>query len=164
MDVPLNKLRLGARGAFTLVEILIVVVILAVLSALVMPGFVGAMEQTTQGAFIADIKTYANGAVAFWAKEGTYLEDSDSGVLPTGFGEYVDPRGWERGTPIGGVWDAELYEWGVTSAVGVHFDGTGETRDDAYMLAIDAVMDNNDLETGVFRKLGEGRYYYIVEE
>ncbi len=153
-----------SRG-FTLVEILIVVVILAVLSALTVPSFVGAMEQTTQGAFITDVKIFGDAAALYYAKNGEYLEDSSSGELPTGFDELIDERVWLNPTPVGGVWDSESYDTGgYASAVGVHFDGTGKTRDDAYMLVIDQTFDDGDLEAGNFRRIANGRYYYIVAE
>ena len=53
---------------------------------------------------------------------------------------------------------------GLTSALGVHFNGMGETRDDAYMSGIDAVVDDGNLSTGGFRKLAGDRYYFILED
>ena len=71
---------------------------------------------------------------------------------------------WEGGTPIGGVWDAENNSFGLTSSIGVHFNGMGKTRDDAYMQQIDAAMDDGDLATGGFRKIAGDRYYMVVVE
>lgn len=157
--------RSKLRRAFTLVEILIVVVILAILAALTVPGFVGAMEQTAQGAFLTDIRIFGDAAALHYSRTGDFLEDSSSGELPAGFGEYIDERVWLKETPVGGVWDSESYDTGgFASAIGVHFDGTGETRDDAYMLVIDQTFDDGDLATGHFRKIASDRYYYIVAE
>ena len=44
----------------------------------------------------------------------------------------------------------------------LHFDGTGDTRDDAFMLEIDEQVDDGDLTAGLFRKLAADRYYFIV--
>ena len=79
-------------------------------------------------------------------------------------GYYVQQNKWEGGTPVGGVWDAELNSFGLTSSIGVHFNGTGRTRDDTYMRQIDAAMDDGDLATGSFRKIAGDRYYMVVVE
>lgn len=71
---------------------------------------------------------------------------------------------FEAGTPIGGVWDTEYNDNGVTAAVGVHFMDPDELQDDASMLVIDAPFDDGDLATGLFQKLAEGRFNVIVEE
>ncbi|MEO1236485.1 MAG: prepilin-type N-terminal cleavage/methylation domain-containing protein [Planctomycetota bacterium] len=156
--------RAGPSG-FTLVEILIVVVILGVLAAIVIPQFADATAQSSKSVFASNIKSFAEAAQLYRFDTGNYLEDSSSGTMPTGFDAYVRERDWVGGTPIGGVWDAE-YEGsgGVTSAIGVHFDGTGVTREDAFMQEIDALIDDGDLEAGVFRKLEDNRFYYVLAE
>ena len=68
------------------------------------------------------------------------------------------------GTPIGGVWDSANNAFGILSALGVHFDGTGTTQDDTYMQEIDAAFDDGSLTTGYFRKIAGNRYYFIVAE
>lgn len=151
------------RRGFTLVEILIVVVILSVLAALVVPNMAGASVQATQTTFVRQLKNWVDAAHVYMAATKTYLPDGSSGEVPAGFGPFIDPEGWTGGTPIGGVWDAEYEDNGVTSAIGVHFDGTGETRDDAYMTEIDGIFDGGDLATGSFRKLSDARYYFVIE-
>ncbi|MFG0241679.1 MAG: type II secretion system protein [Phycisphaerales bacterium JB054] len=153
----------AARG-FTLVEILIVVVILGILAAIVVPQFAGATEESRRASFVSILRVFGDAADYFAVREGAYVPDGSSGVCPDEFAEYVDADDFESVTPIGGVWDTELNESGVTSAIGVHFDGTGETRDDAFMVLIDAMFDDGDLDSGVFQKLAEARYYLIIED
>ncbi|MFG0259469.1 MAG: type II secretion system protein [Phycisphaerales bacterium JB041] len=150
--------------AFTLVEILIVVVILGILAAIVVPQFAGATEESRRGSFVSSLRVFADAADYFAVREGAYVPDGSSGVCPDEFADYVDADDFEAGTPIGGVWDTELNDNGVTSAIGVHFDGTGETRDDAYMTIVDALFDDGDLNSGMFQKLAEARYYLIIED
>ena len=57
-----------------------------------------------------------------------------------------------------------MNSFGVTSAIGVHFDGTGETRAVGYMAALDLEYDDGDLATGGFRQLAADRYYWIIIE
>jgi len=155
--------RVGA-GGFTLVEILIVVVILGILAAMVIPSFAGAVTGSRQQSFVSSVKAIESAAAIYTAKTGLYLEDSSSGSMPAGFDAYLDPSEFTNGTPIGGVWDFEFDSWGITSAFGVHFDGTGETQDEAYMAEIDTIFDDGELTTGGFQQLASDRFYYIIED
>jgi general secretion pathway protein G len=153
-----------ARRAFTLVEILIVVVILGILAAIVVPAFAGATESSRRGAFVSSLRVWVEAVDLYVVREGSFPGDGGSGECPAGFEAYVDEEDFESGTPIGGVWDVELNEWGVTSAVGVHFWGGGPVQDDAYMTLVDEVYDDGDLVTGMFRRLDAGRYYAVVQD
>ena len=162
--LALGSARRVARRAFTLVEILIVVVILGILAAMVVPSVASAVEGSREQAFVSSVRSMYDGAVLYMSRTGLYLEDSSSGTIPAGLEEFIDVDDFEGGTPIGGVWDFEYNSMGITSGFGVHFDGTGETRDDAYMTEIDALFDDGDLATGAFQQIANDRYYYIIEE
>jgi prepilin-type N-terminal cleavage/methylation domain-containing protein len=151
------------RRGFTLIEVLIVVVILGILATIVLATFRGTTEDAEQTAFTASGRIFSDAALRYWIDNREYLEDASSGVLPAGFEPYVLESAWGE-TPIGGVWDTELNSFGIVSALGVHFDGTGETRGDAYMLEIDAVVDDGDLTTGGFRRLAGDRYYFVLAD
>ncbi len=158
------RIRTSGRG-FTMIEILLVVVILGVLAAVVVPLLGSLTQDVERGAFVADIRVFSDAAELYRNKTGMFLEDAGSGFLPAGFAAYIDADEWLNGTPVGGVWDSEFNSFGVTSALGVHFDGSdGVTRDDEYMLGVDLAFDDGDLVTGRFRKLAADRYYFIVRE
>ena len=152
------------RQGFTLIEILIVVVILGILASIVIAQFRDASDDAVRATFLINGKTFVESAMRFRLDTGQFLEDSSSGALPAGFEQYVQPEKWVGGTPIGGVWDAELNSFGITSALGVHFNGSGATRDDAYMVQLDAAVDDGDLATGGFRKIAGDRYYFIIAD
>ncbi|MHC4106634.1 MAG: type II secretion system protein [Planctomycetota bacterium] len=152
-----------ARG-FTLIEVLFVVVILGLLAGIVLAQFSDASREAGQTAFFNSGRIFSDAAKRFYLDNGVYPEDAGSGVLPTDFGNYVMHTQWEGGTPIGGVWDSETNSFGIISALGVHFDGTGTTQDDAYMQEIDTMFDDGDLTTGFFRRIAADRYYFIVAD
>jgi len=162
-EVSSSFLRGGAAG-FTLVEILIVVVILGVMAAIVVPQYAGARREVEQGAFVNDIRVFTDAAALYQHENGAYPEDAGSGVMPTGFDQYIPQHKWEGGTPIGGDWDHESgADYGYISAVGVHFQ-TGDRRDDDFMLEVDARMDDGNLTSSSFQKIDGDRYYRIVAQ
>jgi prepilin-type N-terminal cleavage/methylation domain-containing protein len=155
--------RTRHAAGFTLVEILIVVIILGVLAGLIIPQMAGASSEAARSAFVVELKRYAEAAEVYRVREGVYVEDTSSGEYPAGWDDdYADRESYVDGTPIGGVWDFELDSFEVTSAFGVHFDGTGNTQDDDYMTLVDEYFDDGDLETGLFRKIANNRFYYII--
>ncbi len=155
--------RKKKRFAFTLVELLIVVVILGVLAAVITTAFANAGVEAGQKAFATNIKTLASACELYRVQNGVWPADSTSGELPPEMVPYIKSHQWETPTPIGGVWDIEFEEAGVTAAIGVHFDGTGQTQDDEFMEMVDAIFDNGALDSGSFQKLADARYYYILE-
>jgi len=149
--------------AFTLVEILIVVVILGILAAIVVPMFTNASEEARRAAFVSDVKVFSNAAEYYAVREGEWVPDGGSGSAPLAFRPYINVSDFESGTSLNGVWDTERFDSGVTSAVGVHFNGP-DPRDDAYMTLVDAMFDDGNLATGLFRRIAADRYYAVIAE
>ena len=163
---PMDTSDVGARfRGFTLVEILIVVVILAILAAMIIPQFASATTQSRQSVFASNLKELTKSAELFKLDNNGWPPDGGSGSTPAGMENYIQSGKFEAVTPIGGVWDFEYQDaGGVTAAVGVHFNGSGETRGDAFMNEIDALLDDGDVASGRFRLLEANRYYFVLEE
>jgi general secretion pathway protein G len=153
-------MRVLRDRAFTLVELLIVVVILGILAAIVVPSFANAVEPSRHSAFATNMRAFAQGLQFYRAAENEWPEDGTSGTLPEGLIGLVDQESYERITPIGGVWDTEPTPLGY--GIGVHFNGDGETRDSVYMTLIDDLVDDGDLTTGGFQEFGGGRFYMLM--
>lgn len=156
MRRPVTRLRPG----FTLMEILIVVVILGILAAIVIPSFASATEDTRKAAFIQDLRAFESGILRYEIDHDEFPPDGGSGTVPAGLEDYVNVGKWQSGSPIGGVWDNETDDV-LTVGMGIHFNGTGQTRDSAFMADIDEMLDDGDLTTGSFRVYGD-RYYRVI--
>ena len=148
------------RFGFTLIEILIVVVILGILAAIVIPAFASATEDTRKAAFAQDLRAFEGGLLRYEVDNSAFPPDGGSGTVPSGLEPYVNVPKWESGTPIGGVWDNETDDV-VTAGMGVHFNGTGDTRNATYMADIDLTIDDGEVSTGSFRVFGD-RYYRVL--
>jgi len=147
---------------FTLVELLIVVIILAILAAVVIPQFSSSADEARRSRFVDNLRSFVSAASLVFEKNGEHIEDGSSGVLPAELANYIKAASWEHGTPMGGVWDSERDSFGVVSALGVHYLSGGNPGDEEFV-AVDALLDDGSLSSGAFQKLGDGRYYFIME-
>ncbi len=147
--------------AFTLIEILVVVLILGLLAAIVLPTFPDVTGEMQRTAFVNSAKIFAAAARRYELDYGEYPA-AGHGELPDGFGDYIQSNKWEGATPIGGEWDAKLDKDGVTAAIGVHYEDNDPDHDPARMLMIDEMADDGDLATGVFRQFGDKHYFFVV--
>ncbi|MEL6499621.1 MAG: prepilin-type N-terminal cleavage/methylation domain-containing protein [Planctomycetota bacterium] len=161
--MPSNTRSNPARSrAFTLVEVLIVVVILGIIAAVVVPAFANAVEPSRHASFATSARAFAQAMQLYRAENGEWPEDGSSGQAPAGTEDLLDVTAFESPTPVGGAWDGESDSSGLAYGIGVHFNGTGTTRDDTYMLDIDIMMDDGDLTTGLFRSFPDNRYYLVL--
>ena len=151
---------------FTLVEVVIVVLILGIVAGVAVPTVVNRSKDATYVAFAKELIVFVDAAELFHAETGEWPEDSSSGSLPANnpFSNYVRVRQWTRPTPIGGDWDFENNDNGVTAAVGVHFWSSEQTLETAEFDEIDAFIDDGSAETGSLRLFGSDRYYWVLEE
>ncbi len=74
---PPRALRRARRGAFTLVELLLVLVILGILASLVLPKFTGRTEQARVTAAQTQISTFGTALDAFEVDTGSYPRGQD---------------------------------------------------------------------------------------
>lgn len=147
-------------NAFTLVEIMVVVVVIGLLSALAIPSLKKVQETSRNTRFASDMRSLSHQLEIFILESGHYPEDSNSGEIPSGFEEYIQVNDWNAGPTIGGVYDVELNSHGITSGIGVH----RYTISDVELTRFDRKFDDGDLATGSYRKIHSDRYYLVVAE
>jgi prepilin-type N-terminal cleavage/methylation domain-containing protein len=153
----------GHAMGFTLIEILIVVVILGLLASIVIAQFTGVTVDAARTAFANNGRIFTEAAKRYELDYGIY-PNAAPGELPPGFGDYITAHQWTGSTPVGGIWDSGVNAFGVAASLGVFFPSSDPNNDDAYMLEFDEMFDDGNLDTGMFRKMSETRYYFIVVE
>jgi len=141
-----------------------VVVILGLIATIAIPRVSDMSRQSRIAAFAASLRNFCSGIELYRHEHGDWPPDGSTGVVPTELRPYVDAREWENGRPLGGAWDNETRDsGGVTAAMGV-VEQAGDAPDPALAASIDAMLDDGDLATGVFRSIRADGYYCILEE
>lgn len=155
----------AGRTGFTLVEIMIVVLTIALLSAIALPSMRKARNQTLLTKVANDIKVFGDGFDLYAMERGGYPPDCHLEApyhLPNAaMEEYLDAKKWAAVTPLGGNYNWEGRD--VYPYAGISIFGTA--TDEATMRKLDKTLDNGDLTSGKFRLIAaNGRYTYILEE
>ena len=155
---PLRPPRLR-RDAFTLVEIMVVVVIIGLLAAIAIPAFQRVQESSQNTRFISDLRTFAQGFETYATKNGAWPPNAGTGVVPAGMSGEIKDAAWTTAkNTVGGRWNWDFNNNGITASISC----VNVTASDAQMTAIDAKIDDGDLSTGHFQKVN-GRFLYILE-
>ena len=112
MKLPQNtrhSARRAALRAFTLIELLLVLVILGVLAAIVVPKFSGRTEQARQTAAQTQIASFGTALDALEVDTGTYPKGKNG--LQDLLSQPRDANGW-KGPYLKNVTEVPLDPWG----------------------------------------------------
>jgi type II secretory pathway pseudopilin PulG len=147
--------------AFTLVELMIIVAILADLAVIALPAFIRSRNLAQNSRFIADLRTAAGAFEMYAAENNKYPPSAAASVIPSGMSVYMGAFPWSSDNAIGGQWVWAPNYQSCTATVELLFQNP---MDDLRMLDIDTRMDNGILATGAFREVDSTHYFYIIEQ
>jgi general secretion pathway protein G len=148
-------------AAFTLVEIMIVVAIIALLVVIALPSFFRAREKTQNAKLINGLRIATDAFEMYATEHNAYPPDVNRAVVPSGMDLYFGTKlKWTQPTPIGGNWDWDYKVYSFTAGVSVVGSGADPTR----MTEIDGKIDDGDLSTGSFQNTAADRYTSIIEQ
>ncbi len=148
-------------SAFTLVEIMIVVAIIALLAAMALPSFLRARERAKDAKFMNALRIATDAFQMYAMENNTYPADANRAVVPAGMALYFGPTlDWTKPTPIGGDWDWDYHVFGFTAGVSVIASPVDATQ----LTEVDAKIDDGDLSSGAFKSTAGDRYTSIIEQ
>ena len=139
------------KSAFTLVEIMIVVVIIGLLAAMAIPAFNRVRTKARVNTFINDLRIGKDAFETYALETGGWPPDGTAN-MPVEMSTYMDLARWAQQTSLGGNWDWDLNQFGFVAGLSVF----QPTVDDATMTLVDAAIDDGDLNAGSFRKRTNG--------
>ena len=144
------------RRAFTLVDIMVVVVIIGLLAALALPAFQRVRQRSLATRIANDFRQFSPAFQRFALEYGdwpaaTVVDGDTPSNMPAGY----LPVAWGAASPMAGG-----YTWsGSTSRI--RLKNTNAT--DAVMQQVDAIIDDGDLSTGKFSRMATGGYHYQLD-
>jgi len=132
--------------AFTLVEIMIVVVIIGVLASFAIPAFMKVRESSYVSRLANDFRTYAGAFELYYLENGSWPEDANHGDTPEEMEGYIN--GFEELFITGDQWDWDRNAVGARAGVSLR----GGVTTVAVMEKIDEKVDDGDLSSGRFQQ------------
>jgi prepilin-type N-terminal cleavage/methylation domain-containing protein len=161
------------RRAFTLLELMLVVVILGVIAALAIPRASQAQERARYTSTFASIRGIVAAACSYRAVWKELPGDVKEGVAPPGMASFLDPRIWTRVPPVGGKYDwnntVHASDWSVVTYWVGHPPNAGVTRASgdnathARLIAMDRMLDDDSATTGRLRRLSGSLYFPVFD-
>ncbi|MDI1251481.1 MAG: prepilin-type N-terminal cleavage/methylation domain-containing protein [Lacunisphaera sp.] len=145
---------------FTLVEIMIVVVIIGLLAALAIPAFQRVRMASENSRIANDYRIFAQAFEIYNTQNGGWPANVGPGVIPPGMAGDFKADVWQKATAVGGRWNWDKGLNGFTACISI----STFTCPDSQLIAIDAKLDDGDLNTGNFRKTQPTRVSLILEE
>ena len=144
--------------AFTLVEIMILVIIIGMMATMAMPHLAKARESSQNVRLMNDWRVFKAAFESYATETGEFPGEGTAGQIPMGMEEHLG-EAWIVVTAVGGSWDWDFEQFGFTAGISL-LDSSmvaGQMRN------VDAQLDDGDLANGLFRQTGATRFTYILE-
>ncbi len=137
------------RSAFTLVEIMVVVVLIGLLAAIAIPAFIRSKEHSVASRMINDLRQIEASFQRYALENGSWPPPGAPGVEPAGMAGYL-PNCYTQTTAVGGS-----FSWSGSPNNRIYLIST-PTAALSIMQQVDNIIDDGNLATGNFKSNGTG--------
>lgn len=167
-DSSITPLSRRHSRAFTLVEIMVVVVIIGLLAAAALPAYRLITIRSRATTVVNDLRTFSTVFITYSLQNGRYPDDGDPQVVPPQVAGQL-PGNFTQRTPIGGVykWNFNVPADGVPAkaALIIQAESGNPIMDDLDQLeAVDKQIDDGDLATGNLQLGSTNSLVFIIEK
>lgn len=165
---PRTSLQCSPRTrAFTLVEIMVVVVIIGLLAAMGLPAFRRVTMRSKASAVENDLRTFSTAFITYNLQNGRWPADAAAAQIPPELQNALT-NNFTLKSPIGGVykWNFDVSADGITAKAAIIIEsdsGNPVSDDEELRLLIDKQMDDGDLNTGNIQVGSTNSLVYIIE-
>lgn len=155
------------RRAFTLIELIAVIVVLAVLSAVAVPRYFDFSRDAQVSAIASSLKTIRRAFDQYRIDHGVFPPDQLGATMPPQMVPYFDNDAWSAAIAGVGVynWDGPP-SWDGSEAIGISAltNVPSSPTTDSFWRRIDAAIDDGNLTTGLFQwESGSQRYRLHID-
>ena len=165
--IPLGRSRHRIR-AFTLVEIMVVVVVIGLLAAMGLPAYRRVTMRSKATAVQNDLRTFSTTFITYNLQNGRWPADIGPAQRPPELQNAL-ANNFTMKSPIGGFykWNYDVSSDGITAkaAIIIQSDTDNPVSDDEELrLQIDRQMDDGVLATGNIQVGSTNSLVYIIEK
>lgn len=151
------------RRGFTLVEVMVVVVIIAMIAAILIPAIKHAISSRENAQAASKLRTLVAAFELYRSEMGSYPADVNRAIVPSGMSDYFSSLNidwFTQATPLGGQWDWGKNVLGVEASISIASPSVSSSQ----MTDFDRLIDDGSLSSGKFRYNGSEHYYYIIKQ
>lgn len=157
------RCRSGTKAAFSLIEVMIVVVILGILITMAVPAFAQIVRTTRINTLAHDLRVHATAFDSYASDNGSQFPPSAAaGVVPDGMEGYISAA-WQYPPPIGGQYEWRSSEDQAFIQIRPSGAGTGINVSLEDLQRMDERFDDGDTSTGILQIRGNRVRYYLFD-